>query len=185
MKVFAIDPGNVNSAYAVMETRSGQDYALLEFGKYPNKECMKRMVDWIDREYHPDRVIVERVASYGMAVGREVFETCEWIGRFSQEAEKYVPVDYIYRKDEKVTICGNMKAKDSNIRQALIDRFAQRDLKNGRGTKKDPDYFYGVAHDVWAAISVAVTYLDMQQEILNRAPQLQVRVTGHGGSTPQ
>ena len=40
MRIVAIDPGNTNSAYAVMETRSGQDYALLEFGKYPNRECM-------------------------------------------------------------------------------------------------------------------------------------------------
>lgn len=174
MKVFAIDPGNTNSAYAVMETQQDQDYILLSFGKYPNKECMERMTYWVNNESPPNRVVIERVASYGMAVGKEVFETCEWIGRFSQEAEKYVPVDYIYRKDEKITICGNMKAKDSNIRQALIDRFARHDLKNGKGTKKDPDYFYGVSKDVWASIAIATTYLDMQQEILNRAPQLKV-----------
>ena len=164
MRVFAIDPGNTQSAYAVMEERDGQDYALLEFGKYVNNECMVMMIDWMLNKGRPDRVVIERVASYGMAVGREVFETCEWIGRFSQEAEKYTPVEYVYRKDEKVTICGNMKAKDSNIRQALIDRFATTDLKNGRGTKKNPDYFYGVSKDVWAAISVAVTYLDMLKE---------------------
>lgn len=169
MKIFAIDPGNIQSAYCVMEERPGEDYALLEFGKYPNGECMERMLDWLDREKKPDSVVIERVASYGLAVGREVFETCEWIGRFSQSAEAWVPVDYIYRKDEKITICGNMKAKDSNIRQALIDRFAKHDLKNGKGTKKDPDYFYGVAADVWASIAVAVSYLDMKNEEDKRA----------------
>ena len=161
--VFAVDPGNTHSAYAIMTEQPEHDYRLLEFGKYENKECMDRMIGWLSKYLKPDRVVIERVASYGLAVGREVFETCEWIGRFSQEAEKYVPVDYVFRKDEKITICGNMKAKDSNIRQALIDRFAETDLKNGKGTKKNPDYFYGVSKDCWAAIAVAVTYLDMQK----------------------
>lgn len=164
MIVFAIDPGNTNSAYAVMKTRQGQDYELLAFGKHPNKECMEIMIDWLEQLCSVDIVVIERVASYGLAVGREVFETCEWIGRFTQEAEKEKPVEYIYRKDEKMNICGNMKAKDSNIRQALIDRFATKDLKNGKGTKKDPDYFYGVSKDCWAAIAIAVTFLDTAKE---------------------
>lgn len=171
MKIFAIDPGNIQSAYAIMKERNGEDYALLAFEKIPNKECMEKMVRCLDQsntEDMPDRIVIERVASYGLAVGKEVFETCEWIGRFSQKAEDWrVPVDYIYRRDEKITICGNMKAKDSNIRQALIDRFAKFDLKNGKGTKKNPDYFYGVSADCWAAIAVAVTYLDMKKENLH------------------
>lgn len=73
------------------------------------------------------------IASYGMAVGKEVFETCVWIGRFIEIAIfKNIEVEYIYRKDEKMNLCNSMKAKDSNIRQALIDRFGEV------GTKKNP-----------------------------------------------
>lgn len=73
------------------------------------------------------------IASYGMAVGKEVFETCVWIGRFIEIARfKNIEVEYIYRKDEKMNLCNSMKAKDSNIRQALIDRFGEV------GTKKNP-----------------------------------------------
>ena len=73
------------------------------------------------------------VASYGMPVGKEVFETCVAIGQFKQKAmENDIPVEFIYRKDEKMNLCHSMKAKDSNIRQALIDRFGPV------GTKKNP-----------------------------------------------
>lgn len=80
-----------------------------------------------------DTLVIEMIASYGMPVGKEVFDTCVWIGRFKQIAiMRNIKVEYIYRKDEKMNICHSMKAKDSNIRQALIDRFGEV------GTKKNP-----------------------------------------------
>lgn len=80
-----------------------------------------------------EEVVIEMIASYGMPVGESVFQTCVWIGRFVQIADFYqIPVRYVYRKDEKMNICHSMKAKDSNIRQALIDRFGPV------GTKKNP-----------------------------------------------
>ena len=157
LNVFAIDPGNEYSAWCVMNDK----YELLDFDKQLNNNVMNIMLKTLPTI---DAVAIERVASYGMPVGREVFETCEWIGRFAQEAEKETNVSYIYRKDEKLYLCGEMRAKDANIRAALIERFAKHDLKNGRGTKSNPDFFYGVKADIWAAISVCVTYLDMQKE---------------------
>ena len=80
-----------------------------------------------------EKVVIEMIASYGMAVGKEVFDTCVWIGRFKQIANSLeIDVEYIYRKEEKMNLCHSMRAKDSNIRQALIDRFGVV------GTKKNP-----------------------------------------------
>ena len=108
---------------------------------------------------------LERVASYGMPVGREVFDTCEWIGRFTQVSmDLSLPVEYIFRSEEKMAICHNPHAGDANIRRALIDRFAKHDLKNGKGTKKAPDYFYGFKADMWAAFAVAYTYIEKTKE---------------------
>lgn len=90
-----------------------------------------------------------------MPVGREVFDTCVWIGRFIQAVAEYgKDYEYIYRKEEKMNLCGSMKAKDSNIRQALIDRFGVV------GTKKEQGWFYGFKADIWSAYAVGTTYLD-------------------------
>lgn len=158
MKILAIDPGNIQSAYAVLEI---PNFKLFEFGKIDNGDLIVKVPALSGSVDHS---AIEMIASYGMAVGKSVFDTCVWIGRFYQEMVKNGtdPV-LIYRAQEKMCICKSMKAKDSNIRQALIDRYAVHDFKTGRGTKKNPDTFYGVAADVWQAIAVGVTFYEFGQ----------------------
>lgn len=156
MKILAIDPGNIESAYVLMD----ENYKPLEFGKIPNEDMLK-----MSYRCDYETAVIEMIASYGMPVGKEVFETCVWIGRFHEKASQDTDgreIKYIYRKDVKMNLCGQTRAKDSNIRMALIDRFAQHDFKNGKGTKKDPDWFYGFKSDIWAAYAVGVTYYDTE-----------------------
>ena len=159
MKILAIDPGDVTSGYVMMD-----GYKPLRFGCDDNEYLLELLENG---SFEVEAVIIEMVASYGMSVGKEVFETCVWIGRFFQAAKEHSPVDRVYRLDEKVTICHDSRAKDTNIRQALIDRFAQHDFKNGKGTKKKPDFFYGFSKDMWAAFAVGVTWLDKKKEAAN------------------
>ena len=70
-----------------------------------------------------DFLALEMIASYGMAVGKEVFETCVWIGRFQQKWRWPAEVRFVYRQDVKLHLCGSPRAKDANIRQALLDMF--------------------------------------------------------------
>ena len=143
--ILAIDPGNIESAYCLIEKET---YKPIEFGKVDNTYMLMKL-----KELEYSELIIEMIASYGMAVGASVFETCVWIGRFIQ-TRKCADFEYIYRKEEKMNLCNSMKAKDSNIRQALIDRFGIV------GTKKEPGWFYGFKKDIWAAYAVGVTYLD-------------------------
>lgn len=155
MKVLAIDPGNRKSAWCMID---GETLRPLFFDKEENQVVLTAV------QHIPyDSIVIERVASYGMAVGRDVFETCEWVGRFTQAALP-LRAHYVYRQEEKLHICGDSRAKDANIRRALIDRFAQHDLKNGKGTKKNPDWFYGFSADVWQAYAVAVTYVETSKK---------------------
>ena len=154
MKIIAIDPGNIESAYCVIDSKT---YKPLEFNKIKNETL--EVGFWNQNQYKIDKLVIEMIASYGMAVGKEVFDTCVWIGRFIELASlQAIEVEYIYRKDEKMNLCHSMKAKDSNIRQALIDRFGVV------GTKKNPGWFYGFKKDIWSAYAVGVTYLDKLKE---------------------
>lgn len=153
--ILAIDPGNIYSAYVLVEEDLSR---VVDKGKIENDELLKMMVSFKLR-YEVSCVAIEMIASYGMAVGATVFETCVWIGRFTERATQLMyEVEYVYRKEEKMLLCNSMKAKDSNIAQALIDLFAKDTPNKGKGTKKEPGYFYGFKSDIWAAMAVAYVY---------------------------
>lgn len=161
--IFAIDPGNELSAYVIL----GDGLRPTRFGKITNEEMIGVIrATFSPSAYEDHRFAIEMIGHYGtgMPAGKTVFDTCVWIGRFVQEyyALQGKEPTFIMRKDEKMNLCGNMKAKDSNIRQALIDRFGVV------GTKKNPGWFYGVSKDVWQAIAVGVTYYDMYMKGENK-----------------
>lgn len=164
--IVAIDPGTTESAIVIVkDSLSG----VVNKGKISNEDmldvinqiCLEfTRKDWVIGE-RPN-VAIEMIASYGMAVGKEVFDTCVWIGRFFQMFDDYgITPKLIYRKEEKITICNSPRANDSNIIQALQDRFAYGVPNKGKGTKKEPGYFYGFKKDIWQAFAVAVTYHDL------------------------
>ena len=141
-KILAIDPGNEKSAYVLWNADSEE---LWEMGIEENEKLVSMLSSL---RVGSDVLAVEMIASYGMPVGATVFETCLWVGRFIERWED----DYalVYRKDVKLHLCHTSKAKDANIRQALIDRYGEP------GTKKEPGKLYGVKKDIWAALAVAV-----------------------------
>lgn len=157
MSLFAIDPGNRESAYVVL----ADDYRPLHFGKLPNDELEANIAS----SYTFDDAVIEMVASYGMAVGADVFETCVQIGRFQHLIAGMTDFEprLIKRLPVKVHHCKSAKAKDSNVRQALVDRFAPGEPNYGKGTKAAPGWFHGFHSDVWAAYALAVYALDKQR----------------------
>lgn len=147
MKILAIDPGSTQSALVGWDGSS-----VLHRGIYLNPYALNVLLD--SRPMY-DALAIEQVACYGMAVGKPVFETVFWCGRFYQVWRK-MPIYRIERKKIKLHICGNFKAKNANVRQALIDRFGEP------GTKKKPGTLHGVKTHLWAAMAVAVTVYDQE-----------------------
>lgn len=158
MMLLAIDPGNTLSAYVLMD-----GYKPVDFGKVENERLLETILSRGLAQW-PQVAAVEMVASQGKVVGREVFETCVWIGQYSLAVRQGgVAVELIYRYEVKRNLCGDVCAKDGNIMHALIDRFAEHDTKTGKGTKKNPDFFYGFYKDIWQAYAVGCTYLDTRK----------------------
>lgn len=148
--MIGIDPGPEQSAW--VRYRDGE---ILEMDIEPNEHIRL----WLPHAWG-EPLAIEMVASYGMAVGKDVFETVYWIGRFD-EAHNEGGAIRIYRKDVKMHLCGNTKAKDSNIRQALIDRFGGTGGKDAAvGKKASPGPLYGIKSHLWPALAVAVTFQD-------------------------
>lgn len=137
--ILAIDPGTSESGWVLY-----QDGRIITSGISKNIETKA-----ICKEAEYDLLAIEMIQSMGMPVGKEVFETCVWIGRFIENSK--APHKLIFRKDVKIHLCGSLKAKDANIRQAIIDKLGTQ------GTKANPGPTYGIRAHIWSALAIAIT----------------------------
>lgn len=154
MRLLAIDPGPEESAYVLI------DPLVIHSFKAANRDVLTGLI----AEVGIDIAVCERIRSYGMPVGAEVFETCEWVGRFWQSwvsSSLYREWHFVTRKESVLNLCGNPRGKDANVRQAIIDRFGGKDKAIGK--KACPGVLYGVSGDCWAALAVGLTWMDRQK----------------------
>jgi hypothetical protein len=145
VRIVGVDPGPERSAWVEYDCGEvlAHEYLVNDSLRYRLRETPFASV----------KLRVEMIASYGMPVGREVFETCVWIGRFIEAWSG--DWGFVFRKDVKLFLCGSARAKDANVRQALIDRFGGKEKAIGK--KKTPGPLYGLKGDEWSALAVAVT----------------------------
>lgn len=155
-RIYAIDPGPEESALVIVENGVVIDHtkaanaAMLTFIRHGSLQAFQVLV-------------IEQIASFGMAVGAEVFETCVWTGRFIEAWGGGTTWHRVKRHEVKTVLCHTQKAKDANIRQALIDRFGPGKDK-AIGNKRQPGPLYGIAGDEWSALAVAVTWRERNRK---------------------
>ena len=150
MKILALDPGTKQTGFAILDGRRVQ-----ESGVSPNEHIIERLrvtggyirAGLVD----PIMLAVERFEARGMAIGDDSVQTILWTGRFVQAWHAPDAVRRIKRSAVKLRLCGSTRAKDPNVRQALIDTLG------APGTKKAPGPTYGVTSHAWAALAVAWT----------------------------
>ena len=150
--VFGIDPGPTRSAWFILDIEGAPLHWALEPNDAVRDRCRLIADDTLSW-----RVVIERIESFGMTVGAETFDTAVWVGRF-MECVGPERVTLRSRRAVKLDLCGHVRAKDPDVRQALIDRFGGKDIAIGR--KANPGPLYGVHADCWSALALALTYRD-------------------------
>lgn len=152
--ILAIDPGNTQSGFVVLGS-----FGVIDSGIIPNMEMRNRIDRYFSNDIlppNPPHVAIEQIRNMGMIVGQEVFDTVFWTGRFFERCADgwNHRAQLVPRNAIKMHLCGSPRAKDANIRQALINRWG------APGTKKAPGGTYGVKSHAWSALAVATYALD-------------------------
>jgi hypothetical protein len=149
--IFAIDPGTRESGWVYFDPEARK---VRDCGVAPNGHLLQRIRTvggYVMAKLHaPVTLASEMMKARGMPTSNDEMQTLVWIGRFMQAWHAPDEVRLIYRQDVKLELCGTMRAKDPNVRQALID------LLGAPGTKKAPGPTYGVTSHAWPALAVAV-----------------------------
>lgn len=164
MTILGLDPGPARSGYCVWDgarvMACGTDI--------PNETLLRETLPILLATARDERGIdlaIERVAYYGMAVGDPVFETVYWSGRTAQWWYGTTGREAIRLRFADVGLhhCHSRRAKESNVRQALIDRFG------APGKKAAPGLLYRVHGHAWSALALSVAVFDQQETLTAKA----------------
>ena len=176
-RILAIDPGPESSGVVVYDS----DEHTVDLAAEMNNRALLGKLELLNID--AERLVIEDIVSYGMAVGESTFETVKWMGRFDHAWEHAhdgagcAPnrADYLNRRDIKTVICGGstfrdpntgaqVGVKDKHIRAALLERFPS--TGGGKtpaiGTKGEPGPLYGVKGHMFSALAVALAWCDIQ-----------------------
>lgn len=154
--VLAIDPGTDQSAWLGFDGQSVRGHGIVDNAELLRLIRSREIVRELLGGTLDTTVVIEQMRSFMQRVGREVFETVRWAGRF-EEAAHPMRVVLLGRKDVVLHLCGSARGNDADVRAAVAERFGGSAAK---GTKTAPGPLYGVARDVWSALALAVTWTD-------------------------
>lgn len=145
--LIAIDPGTTQSAFVKMVADQIVSAAIWENDK------VRTLID----VESVGVIVCEQFECFGMPVGKESFETVRWTGRFEQTAlDSGKEFKMIPRRVAKLHLCQSARAKDQNVRQALIDKYG------GKACTKKGGSLHGISSHLWSALAIGVTYLETQ-----------------------
>ncbi len=155
--IFAIDPGTTESAYVVYDPETNRIEA---HGKAENLDVLC----FAGYKSEARHLVIEEISSYGKPVGKEVFDTVLWCGRFIEAWESHrrgrrSPAYLLERRKVKMHLCQSAASKDSHVRQRLIDIFGP---EKDKAIGKTPQPLYGIKADEWQALGLAITFAETE-----------------------
>lgn len=158
MIVIGLDPGYQQSAVVAFNGASVVSHATLD--NYELLRILPNMTARPQDDPGPTLLVIEEMqmfASYG--VGKEVFDSVFWSGRFAQA---WSPRRFhrLIRSKVRAHLCHTNKGGDAQIRAALIERFGPY-KEQAIGSKAKPGPLAGVVGHEWSALALAVVWFDL------------------------
>lgn len=155
--IFAIDPGPEKSAYVEYHP-NWISTPLISWSDQVDNLKLLRFLAVVVR----DRIgVIEVIQSYRLRVGKDVFETCEWVGDFRNEWRQRGKGELgrLTKPEVSYHLCNRRNAVKADLRGALYQRFGDGSRRSAMGVKKEPGPLYGLTGDhVWDALALAVTW---------------------------
>jgi hypothetical protein len=152
MRILAIDPGYRQSAYVVFGDGRIHAHAITA-----NDQLLAQLVAM--NSFIETVMVLEEMQLFGgFNVGKEIFDSVFWSGRFAQ-AWHPRPFERLLRSKVRGHL-GATKGGDAAVRQALIARFGPY-KEDAIGTKRQPGPLYSIKADAWSALAIAVTWHDL------------------------
>lgn len=144
--VIGIDPGTKQSAYVAWDGEFVRELGTVE------NPALAKYLRTADRAAC---VVFESVESYGMNVGRSIFQTIFWTGRLFQIARDTIgpkQVSRLPRRAVKKHLQLGPGAGDKDVRRALIRRL-----------DRHPEQWHNLKSHQWSALAIAVTWWDTER----------------------
>jgi hypothetical protein len=152
MLVLGIDPGQYESAFVIYQPEAPEGPFVVAKYIVPNDVMLFKCC-----QIEASCLAIEMIEGFGKTVGQSTFETIFWAGRFAQAFKGSLGFEKIGRHAIKMNFCESRKARDSDIREALIHRFG------GPAELKKGGKLHGFKSHLWSALAVAVTYCDHEK----------------------
>jgi len=160
--VLAIDPGPRESAYVYVASGT---YNVLDKGKFENEVVRKIILDGLH-----DRCVIEECIARKWA-GRDISDTAFEAGRFAECSCVDSGFTLISRSKVRGHLTTEKRGGDGIMIQELIKKFEPDIYSNWKSgeishakmiIEAKKGFFNGFKGDVWQALALAVTFIDIK-----------------------
>lgn len=155
MRVLSVDAGNIQSAYIIFCTEQKR---VVQKGFLENEQFIEEILN-----SSFDEVAIEKIVSLGAVIGSSTLDTAYTNGRIYEAIKtKFGIISNLYsRIDIKMHLCFTTRAKDANVRQALVNKFGDSSTKknphNTFNELEDKIYFGG---HFWSCLAIACYHIE-------------------------
>jgi len=165
--VLAIDAGTTHSGVVLTLLEDGNPPEVLEMFQDMKNEDLRYYSIKVHHIYgtRADRIFIEDIVSYGMEIGQTTMDTIKWNGRFAERLLIHErEVEWVSRKEVKIYLCGDSRAKTPNITQSIRDIYTRAGLATGggkdpvKGIKSNPGPLFGIAAHAWSALALIMAW---------------------------